>query len=204
MPVGLHLAGAGMALGMAAAPLVGCGSARHSTDGLPAPPALMAQSRPIGRGAAFHPPVSGPLIGPCQRALGRRFGVHVELFAFNRVVIVAAGIGTTPPRSYSEGRISGARCYGDAVTLEPTGVVLIRPGARLRLADLFRSWGQPLSARRMASFSAPARSQVALFVDGRGWRGAPGAVPLSPHSEIVAEVGPYVPPHAAYTFPPGA
>ena len=37
----------------------------------------------------------------------------------------------------------------------------------------------------------------------------PGAVGLaafrsSTHSEIVLEVGPYVPPHSRYTFPPGA
>jgi hypothetical protein len=28
-------------------------------------------------------------------------------------------------------------------------------------------------------------------------------VPLTPHAEIVLEVGPHVPPHASYTFPPG-
>jgi hypothetical protein len=72
------------------------------------------------------------------------------------------------------------------------------------LADLFRSWGEPLSSRRLASFQAPDGSQVAVFVDGSRWRGAPGQVPLARHSEIVLEVGPYVHPHRSYTFPPGA
>jgi hypothetical protein len=129
--------------------------------------------------------------------------VHIELFAANRVVIVASGIGTQPPRSYSAGRISRARCYGDLVTLEPTGVVLVRPGLRLRLADLFRSWGQPLTSHRLASFSTTAGAPVAVFVGGRRWQGPPGSVPLAVHSEIVLEVGPHVPPHVAYTFPPG-
>ena len=31
--------------------------------------------------------------------------------------------------------------------------------------------------------------------------GSPGRVPLTRHAEIVLEVGPYVPPHSAYTFP---
>jgi hypothetical protein len=44
---------------------------------------------------------------------------------------------------------------------------------------------------------------VAVFVDGRRWRGAPAAVPLTPHAEIVLEVGPHVPPHSSYAFPPG-
>jgi hypothetical protein len=129
--------------------------------------------------------------------------VHVELFAANRVLLVSAGIGTRPPRAFSAGRISAARCYGDLVTLEPTGLVLVRPGLRMLLSDLFRAWGQPLSRRRLSSFVAPAGTRVAAFVDGRPWPGSPERVPLAAHSEIVLEVGPYVPPHPSYTFPPG-
>ncbi len=128
----------------------------------------------------------------------------MELFAVNRVVIVPAGIGTRPPRTFSGGRISGAACFGDIVTIEPTGVVLLRPGADASLADLFRAWGAPLSRRRLAGFTAPPGRQVAVFVDGQRWHGSPRRVPLSRHAEIVLEVGPYVPPHAAYTFPPGS
>ena len=130
--------------------------------------------------------------------------MHVELFAANRVVLVPAGIGTRAPRGFSAGRISSARCYGDLVTLEPTGVVLVRPGAQLLLSDLFRAWGQPLAPSRLASFSATAGTQVVVFVDGRRWPGSPGSVPLTRHAEIVLEVGPYVPAHTSYTFPPGA
>jgi dihydroxyacid dehydratase/phosphogluconate dehydratase len=36
------------------------------------------------------------------------------------------------------------------------------------------------------------------------WPGAPGAVPLTRHAEIVLEVGPHVPPHSSYAFPPGS
>ena len=143
------------------------------------------------------------MIGPCRRALGRARGVHIEVFAANRVVLIPAGIGTKPPRATFEGRISKARCFGDLVTLEPTGVVLVRSGVTLTLADLFRSWGQPLSRRRLASFSAAAGQRVAVFVGGRPWHGRPGGVPLRPHAEIVLEVGPHVPPHSSYTFPPG-
>lgn len=143
------------------------------------------------------------MLGPCTRSLGTRDGVHIEVFAADRVVLIPAGIGTRPPLGISEGRISSARCYGELVTLDPTGVVLVRAGARPALADLFRSWGEPLSGSRLASFSASGGDSVAVFVDGRPWLGPPGAVPLRRHSEIVLEVGPHVPPHAAYTFPPG-
>jgi hypothetical protein len=143
------------------------------------------------------------VVGPCHGTLGPRFGAHVEVFGANRVVILPAGIGTAPPRRLSAGRISAARCYGDLVTLDPTGVVLIRPGVRLGLSDLFRAWGQPLSPQRLASFTAPEGQRVAVFVDGRRWSGSPVSIPLRRHAEIVLEVGPYVPPHVSYTFPPG-
>jgi hypothetical protein len=141
------------------------------------------------------------VLGPCRAQLGPRIAAHVEVFAQNRVVLIAAGIGTRPPLRFSSGRISAAGCFGALVTLEPTGVVLVSPGRRLTLADLFRSWGQPLSRSRLAGFSASPGAQVAVFVDGRRRPGSPGALPLTDHAEIVLEVGPYVPPHSSYTFP---
>ncbi len=188
---------------LALAGSAGCGSTDQSVRA-PAPSAsLVAEARPIGRGRAFQPPAIGPVLGRCARRLGRRVGVHVEVFAANRVVLIPAGIGTTPPRGFLSGRVSSAGCYGEFVTLEPTGLVLVRAGARPVLADLFRSWGQPLSSRRVGSFSARVGDRVGVFVDGRAWRGSPAAVPLRAHSEIVLEVGPYVPPHTSYAFPPG-
>lgn len=199
----------GGAAALAAVALAGCGSkgpsgATTATADSPVPADLLAQARPIGHGARFHPPATGPVVGSCRATLGARVGTHVELFAANRVVLIAAGIGTRPPLSYSAGRIAKAGCYGDLVTLEPTGVVLVRRGAQRTLADLFRSWGQPLSDHRLASFSAAPGQRVRVFINGRAHSGAPGAVPLSPHSEIVLEVGPRVPPHTSYTFPPGS
>jgi hypothetical protein len=198
-----RLAGAAAVSALAALILAGCGSSGAPVVSSPAPAipaALIAQARPIGRGAAFHPPARGPVIGACRAPLGARDGVHVELFAANRVVLVAAGIGVRGPVSRSAGRITGARCYGDLVTVEPTGVVLVRPGSRLTVADLFRAWGRPLGPRRLLSFRGP----VSVFVDGRRRPGPPQAVPLTRHAEIVLEVGPHVPPHPAYHFPPGS
>ena len=191
---------------VAAALLVGgCGTATHSENGSTGaaqaiPPALARQSRPIGHGPAFAPPARGPVLGRCRPVLGRRVGVHVEVFAANRVVLVAAGIGVRGPVRRLEGRISAARCFGELVTLEPTGVVLLAPGTRATVADLFRSWGRPLGPRRLLSFTG----RVRVYLGGRRVREPAGRVSLTPHGEIVLEVGPYVPPHASYHFPPGA
>lgn len=193
-----------------AALVSGCGSVRPAGTGARAataaavPAALVREMRPIGYAPRFHPAARGPLVGACRPQLGLRHGVHVELFAANRVMLLAAGIGTRPPRRVSEGRIVAASCYGSLVTLEPTGVVLVRAGADLTLAALFRSWGQPLSGRRLGSFPAGRGRRVQVFVDGRRWNGSPEMVRLRPHAEIVLEVGPHVAPHSHYTFPPGA
>lgn len=186
--------------------LAGCespGSATPLTAGTAIPSALLSQARPIGVGPRFHPPVTGQVSGSCLTMLGPRDAVHVEVFAANRVLLLPAGIGTPPPRTFLDGRITAARCYGKLVTLDPTGVVLLRPGARLTLGTLFSSWGEPLSRTSLASFTAAAGTRVTVFIDGRPWSGAPAAVPLTRHAEIVLEVGPHVSPHSSYAFPPG-
>ena len=173
----------------------------------PAPPrpdraaiaAAIASSRPIGRGPRFQPPAPDRPVRGCAPRLGARHAAHVELYASDRVVLFPAGIGTEPPRTSHGGRILRARCYGSVVTLEPTGLVLVRAGARATVADLFATWGKPLSRHAAADFSG----RVRAFVGGRPWRGDPRSIPLARHAVIVLEIGPYVPPHRAYAFPSG-
>ncbi len=189
---------------MAALVLAGCGTGAHrtpATGGIP--DALLKEARPIGRGPEFHPPATGPVIGPCSKTLGPRSGAHVEVFARNRVVIIPAAIGTRPPRTFEAGRIATAGCFGALTTIEPTGVVLTRAGRTLTLADLFRSWGQPLSSAQLGPFRAPPGTAVAAYVGGQPYNGTVPRIPLTRHAEIVLEVGPHVPPHPTYTFPPG-
>jgi hypothetical protein len=176
--------------------LAGCGHAEKTDKGIEA---ARASSRPLGVGPRFHPPSPTHRVAGCRPAPGPRDGAHVELYAADRVVLFPAGIGTEPPRVTEAGRIRKARCYGPVVTLEPTGLVLVRRGERRRLADLFATWGKSLSRDRAADFTG----RVRAFVGGRPWRGDPGAIPLGRHAVIVLEIGPYVPPHAGYAFPPG-
>ncbi len=186
-----------------AAVVSSCGSDRRPAATAGIPSALVAEARPIGNGLRFRPPVSGLPAAPCHARIGPRAGVHVEVFAANRVMLLPAGIGASRPLGYSAGRITRARCFGALVTIDPTGLVLVRRGAHLPLSELFRSWGQPLSSTRVASFRAPRGEHVAVFVGGRRWHGDPRRVPLTAHAEIVLEVGPHVPPHSSYEFPLG-
>jgi hypothetical protein len=106
-------------------------------------------------------------------------GVHVELFAANRVMIVPAGVGTRPPRTLSAARISRARCDGDLVTLEPTGIVLIRAGQHLTLLRPLPLIGTA-PCRPVASGHSrrPHHTRVTVYVGGQHGNRPPGDVPL--------------------------
>jgi hypothetical protein len=165
---------------------------------------------PIGVGPRFHPSATHDAVR-AGRALGRlrcttgdrRFGVHLELFALGRVVIVPAGIGVARPSVRRGASVHPRGCTYPVRTLEPTGVLEVRAGARLTLADAFRIWGQPLSRRLLAGFSTRAAAPVRAYVDGRRRHGAPGAIPLRRHAQIVLELGSYIPPHPAFAFKRG-
>jgi hypothetical protein len=189
------------ALAIALVLATGCGAAHRALDER-IPPALLAGMRSIGPGPRFHPAAARRFPGPCRRRLGRRTQTHVELFARDHVVLIAAGVGARPPRGRRAGRIVHARCFGPVVTLDPTGTVLVTAGRRATIGDLFRAWGQPLSRTRLASFRAARWAHVAAYVNGRPTPRPPGSIPLAPGAEIVLELGPHVPPHRSYAFPP--
>ena len=163
---------------------------------------------PIGAGPRFRPPATrravreGRAIGTlrCGPA-GSRFGVHVEVFAHGRVVIVPAGIGVAEPSERRLGVVTPKGCTYPARTLTPTGVVEVARGWRLTLHDLFRLWGQRLGPNQLAGFRSD--GPLLAFVNGRRWPGDPRSVPLVPHAQIVLELGGYVPPHPSFLFPEG-
>lgn len=158
----------------------------------------------IGAGPRFQPSANpgGPLHGACRPGLGDRFLVHVELFARHTVILVPAGVGARPPRALRGAYLLSARCFGPVVTIEPTGVLLVRPGAPRTLGDLFSAWGRPLTRGRLLSFAAGGGREVAAYVGGVRWHRDPRAIPLRRHAQIVIEVGRHVAPHRRYAFPP--
>ncbi len=163
---------------------------------------------PIGPGAAYRPPAATATV-EAGAALGRfrcappgaAFPLHLEIFADRRVVVVPAGIGVGRPAAAGVRSVSSRSCTYPLSTRTPGGIVEVADGLRLTLRDLFRIWGQALGARRIASFSSGA--PVRAYLNGRRVRGAPGAIPLTRHAEIVLELGAYVPPHPSFLFAGG-
>jgi len=189
---------------LAAPALLGLGAASAATGG--APPSV--RPVPIGAGPAYRPSSARSAVlagrsvaGMSCRGTGSRFGVHLELFARGRVVVVPAGIGVARPFTTRLGRIVPHGCTYALRTLTPTGVVEVERGRSWVLGDLFRLWGQPLGRTRLASFHGT--TPLAAFVGGRRWAGDPRAIPLTRHSQIVLELDGYVPPHPSFLFQEG-
>jgi hypothetical protein len=137
----------------------------------------------------------------CAAAAEVVSAAHVEVFAEDHAVVVPAGIGVGSPLRRAGAYVRGGSCVYPLHTLEPTGLVLLGPGATWTLGDFFALWGQPLGYRVLAGFRARHGGHVAVYVDGVAWRADPAAAPLLPHAQVTVEVGPRVPPHTHYLFP---
>jgi hypothetical protein len=171
-------------------------------------PARAPFAVPFGPGDRFRPPslsaavADGRPVGRlrCRTDIAARATAHLELFAHGLGIVVPAGAGLAPPRRRTGAYVRGGRCSYPLRTTEPTGLIELRPGTRATLGDLFALLGQPLSRTRLGSFRGPVRA----WVDGRPWRGEPGALPLRPGGQVVLAIGTArVPVHARYEFPPG-
>ena len=170
----------------------------------------LASARTVGRAPRFRPSPSGALVSQAARVDGMSCNpvfpatsvAHIELFAANRVVVIPAGIGFAPPLARRGAYVQTGRCVYPLRTVEPTGLVLSEAGRTRHLGQLFDLWGQPLNRREVAGFHASHGQHVSVFFDGTLWPGSPISAPISPHAQITIEVGPYVRPHASYSFPP--
>lgn len=164
---------------------------------------------PIGPGPRYVPPpagatvLAGAPVGPLRCGHpGGLFELHLELFANRRVVVVPAGIGVARPVARSGATVTPRGCTYPLRTLAPGGVVEVERGLDLTVGDIFRVWGQPLAAHRLASFRS--RSPVRAYVNGRYVPGSAASIPLSAGDEIVLELGAYVAPHSFFLFPGGS
>src|SRR5206468_4128684 len=109
---------------------------------------------PIGVGPRYHPPAGAHAAAGlrCSRAPVRRDGVHLELFAHGRVVLVPAGVGMRGPLLRDGARIARGRCSFPLRTREPTGTIEVARGTQATLGQVFAIWGEPLSRGRLLSF----------------------------------------------------
>jgi hypothetical protein len=140
----------------------------------------------------------------CGRNPTDWIGVHLEVFVNRFDVVIPAGIGIAPPHSRDGAYITKGRCSYPLRTTDPTGMIEVDAAYRQHatLGQFFAAWGQPLSATRLLSFRADGNDRVAVYINGRLWRGDPRDVPLTRHAALLVQLGGYVEPRLEYGFPP--
>jgi hypothetical protein len=140
----------------------------------------------------------------CGREPKDWVGVHLEVFVNRFDVVIPAGIGMAPPHAVDGAYITNARCSYPIRTTDPTGMIELDAAfaSHATLGDFFTAWGQPLSPTRLLSFTAKGSDRVAVYIDGKRWRGDPREVPLTRHSALLMQLGGYVAPRLEYGFPP--
>jgi hypothetical protein len=161
--------------------------------GSPLPPSV--HPWPIGPGPRYQPlaanraVLDGKPVGRMRCVRGRRFAVHVELFAHRKVIVVPRGIG-----------VASSGCTYPLRTHAPTGVAEVLARGSFTLGDLFAVWGRRLDTSRLLSF----HGRVSVYVGGTRFAGDARRIVLTRHAQIVLEVGGYVAPHPGYLFPVGS
>jgi hypothetical protein len=150
---------------------------------------------PVGPAPRYTPPArpaavaAGAPVGELRcGAAGKTFRIHLELFVDRKVVVLPGGIG-----------VSDTGCRYPVSTEGPDGIVRVAPG--LRLSQFFRVWGMQLGPRRIGWFTSP--EPLRAYVGGKLVRGPAGLIALTPHAQIVLELGGYVPPHPLFLFAGG-
>jgi hypothetical protein len=141
---------------------------------------------PPARPAAVH---AGAPVGELRcGGSAKTFRIHLEVFVNRKVVIVPRGIG-----------VSDKGCRYPVSTDGPDGVVRVAAG--LRLGDVFRVWGQRLGPSQVGSFTST--TPLRAYVGGKLVHGPVDEIRLTPHAQIVLELGGYVPPHPFFLFAGG-
>lgn len=161
--------------------LIAIGGSRRpvslANGGPPPWPAPSGSAADIGVRTAGLPLLSTPDVVT-------RYAVHLDVRMNGTVVPVPRGIGVD----------WRARAIAPLYTSDDTGIVRIRSDAadpRFRIGQFFDEWQVPLR-------------EGTVYVNGERQPGAPGAVALAPHQEILVSFGkPAVRIPAQYAFPAG-
>jgi hypothetical protein len=129
----------------------------------------------------------------CDAQEGQRMHIHQHLVILDH--------GQEVPIPARVGQPMMRRCIYWLHTHTPDGIIHIEAplNRSFTLADFFAVWGQPLSRTQAATARAGKGRTLRVWVDGKPYTGAPGAIPLLAHTDIVIEAGPPFPPPPRFT-----
>jgi hypothetical protein len=160
------------------------------------PPAWTAPADPLdrARAAGLQPEV--------RETLKYHVHAHLDVFFNGTAVAVPAGIGINiadpgvqrydDPTGTAYGRINGCDqpCISPLHTHDPDGVLHTESADAKpnTLGQFFTEWGVTLNSRCVGEYCKPA-TDVAIYVDGKTFRGDPSAMKLTDQKEIAIVIG---------------
>jgi hypothetical protein len=129
----------------------------------------------------------------CDAQEGQRIHIHQHLAIFDH------GKEMTVPQFIGIPQAAG--CIYWLHTHTPDGIIHVEaPRDRsFALGDFFAVWGQPLDRRHAASATTRKKESMRVFLNGARYTGDPAKIPLTPHADIVIEVGAPYRKHALFT-----
>jgi len=126
--------------------------------------------------------------------LAVHYHAHIDLIYRGSPVTIPAQTGIT------------GSCFYWMHTHQTTGIIHIEApkdsaNRQFTTGDFFAVWNQPLTSRRVATFTLGKGDQVKVWVDGKPYTGDPAKVVLRSHTQVVIEVGPpFVDPPPAFNW----
>jgi hypothetical protein len=120
----------------------------------------------------------------CDAQEGQRIHIHQHLAIFDhgKPILIPQYIGIP----------QAARCIYWLHTHTPDGIIHIEaPQDRsFALGDFFSVWGQPLNRTHAGPAQTNKNEKMRVWLNGAPYTGDPAKIPLTPHADIVIQVGP--------------
>jgi len=133
---------------------------------------------------------------PCSGAEMTRYHIHahIEIDIRGARQTVPGDVGHRPT------------CLYWLHTHDDTGLIHVEADVAVNytLGQFFTVWDQQLSQEQVLGERVGPGEEVRVLVDGQPFMGDPRSVPLTPHEQIVVQLGPKFPAPQPFTFPPGS
>jgi hypothetical protein len=143
----------------------------------------------LNRGSAKGAGAGAPVGCDASTQVAVHYHAHLDLFRDGRRITVPAGVGNS------------GKCVHWLHTNQAAGIVHVAApasvGSRVfTLGDFMTVWGQPPPSAQAGILQVGSSQQLQVWQDGQLFKGAPSAVVLHPHTQVVMELGP------AFVAPP--
>lgn len=125
----------------------------------------------------------------CQPLEGQVLHIHAHL------TVLIKGSAVAIPSDV--GRPAAAGCIYWVHTHADDGIIHVESPTKrtFTLGEFFALWGRPLTADEVAGIPVAAGEHIRAYLNGKAWKRDPAAIALTPHADIVIEVGsPFPPP----------